>query len=274
MEFDDLCPVVLSIAGSDSSGGAGLQADLKTIHAHGAYAATVVTAITAQNTRGVQATFSLTADVVSAQLRSVFEDLHVGAVKTGMLPDAATIEVVASALREHLGPPVVVDPVLRASSGRALMEADGLEALTRELFPLATLVTPNIPEASHFYGAPLENIAHTEAAARALGEAWGCAVLIKGGHLPDDQDPIDTLFAAGEVQTFRGFRLSVTHSHGTGCCLASAIAAQLAFGATLPYAISEAKAFVARSLLHPVDIGSEPAAFDPFCGALRDPESP
>jgi hydroxymethylpyrimidine/phosphomethylpyrimidine kinase len=241
-------PIALTIAGSDSSGGAGIQADLKTFTAFGVYGASVVTALTAQNTRGVQAVHAVPPSFVAAQLDSVLSDLDVGAIKTGMLADAAITETVARTLRAGPPRPLVVDPVMVATSGDVLLQPDAVDAVRTALAPLATLITPNIAEAAVLLDT---RRAETEAEMRDQARALlglGCrAVLVKGGHGGGEQ-AVDVLAAASGVETFASPRVDTPHTHGTGCTLSAAIAALLTQGATLPEAVRRAKDFVWHGL--------------------------
>ena len=237
-------PRLLTIAGSDSGGGAGIQADLKTFAAHGAYGMSAVTALTAQNTRGVRAVHAAPADFVAAQIDAVFEDLGVDAVKIGMLADAAIVRAVASRLRAWLGPgprprpPVVLDPVMVAKSGDPLLADDAVAAIVEELLPLATLVTPNLPELERLAGRePGKEGEEGERieTARALA-AGGPAVLAKGGHAAGEE-VVDLLVDGAEVHRFAHPRIATTSDHGTGCTLSSAIAARLGAGEPLAEAV-------------------------------------
>jgi hydroxymethylpyrimidine/phosphomethylpyrimidine kinase len=242
-------PVALTIAGSDSSGGAGIQADLKTFSALGVYGASVITALTAQNTRGVQGVKAVSASFVAAQLDSVLSDLAVDAVKTGMLADGEIVETVARVLRAWPPRrPLVVDPVMVATSGDVLLRPEAIGAVRGILIPLATLITPNLAEAAVLLDArKAESEAETRDQARAL-LGLGCrAVLIKGGHATGDE-AIDVLADASGVETFASPRVATPHTHGTGCTLSAAIAALLAQGAALPEVVRRAKAFVWHGL--------------------------
>lgn len=255
-------PVVLSIAGSDSGGGAGIQADIKTCAALGAYCTTAVTALTAQNTRGVQAVHVPPPDFLAAQLRSIASDIRVDVVKTGMLPDAASVRVVARFVREHRAAlrAVVVDPVLAATSGDALAAGGALAALREELLPLATVVTPNAPEAAALLGRPgavVADEAGMRAACAEIGALGVAAVLVKGGHVPGlGGGATDVLWEGGEFEAVSRPWLDRKNTHGTGCTLASAIAAGLAKGADVRSAVRTAKDYVHRGIEQGLDIGS------------------
>lgn len=279
---DSHVPVVLTVAGSDSSGGAGIQADLKTLTAMNVYGASAITALTAQNTTGVQAIHTPPTDFLKQQLESVFSDLRVSAVKTGMLPTSAMIETTAAFIRAHSVRHVVVDPVLAATSGDTLVTDSAhtawLDALTASLLPLATLVTPNMPEARRLTGLPIRNDQEARAACRAL-HALGCrAVLLKGGHRHDDEfaasDPAagaaapqadgcsggsgaacDLLYDGCRFDAFCAPWVDTRNTHGSGCTLASAIAAGLACGQPLRTAVASAKRYVSRAIEASLDLG-------------------
>jgi hydroxymethylpyrimidine/phosphomethylpyrimidine kinase len=248
--------IALTIAGSDSSGGAGIQADLKTFSAFGVYGASVITALTAQNTLGVQGIETVSAAFVAEQLRSVLTDLDVGAVKTGMLANAEIVEVVASALGSVSPCPLVVDPVMVATSGDVLLAPEAVNAIKRHLLPLATLVTPNLPEAAILLASrQARNEEEMTTQGKALLGAAGChAVLIKGGHDVGD-DATDILVSAAGVERFVRPRIATLHSHGTGCTLSAAIAALLSQGTALPEAVDRAKTYVWEGLRHGSGLG-------------------
>lgn len=243
----------LSIAGSDSSGGAGIQADIKTMTMHGVFAMTAVTALTAQNTTGVRSILESTPEFLGQQLDAVFEDIRPDAVKIGMVSSPALVRVIAEKLTQYHAGHVVVDPVLVATSGSALA-ADGAPALLRELlFPLAQVVTPNIPEAEAFSGMTIRSRSDMECAAEAIGSACGCAVLCKGGHSVSDAS--DVLWENGVLTWFEGRRIDNPNTHGTGCTLSSAIASNLAKGCDLKTAIERAKAYLSGALAAMLDLG-------------------
>ena len=243
----------LSIAGSDSSGGAGIQADIKTMTMHGVFAMTAVTALTAQNTTGVRSILESTPEFLGEQLDAVFEDIRPDAVKIGMVSSPALVRVIAEKLAQFRAEHVVVDPVLVATSGSALA-ADGAPALLRELlFPLAQVVTPNIPEAEAFSGMTIRSRADMERAAEAIGSACGCAVLCKGGHSVSDAS--DVLWENGVLTWFEGRRIDNPNTHGTGCTLSSAIASNLAKGCDLKTAIERAKTYLSGALAAMLDLG-------------------
>ena len=241
-------PRVLSIAGSDSGGGAGIQADLKTISALGCFGMTAITALTAQNTLGVRAIHAVPLQMLTDQIDAVVEDIGVDAVKIGMLHSADTVRAVAGALKRHGLAKVVLDPVMIATSGAKLIDDAAIDVLVRELFPLAAVVTPNLDEAALLVGHPLQGEADMEAAARQLLERGASAVLVKGGHLAGDTVS-DLLVARGaQPHWMRAPRIASGNTHGTGCTLSSAIASHLALGADLGEAVERARAFVRGAL--------------------------
>jgi hydroxymethylpyrimidine/phosphomethylpyrimidine kinase len=245
-------PVALSVAGSDPSGGAGIQADLKTFAAFRVYGAAVVTCVTAQNTCGVRATGELPVALVAAQIDAVLDDLDVRAVKTGMLGRAEIVEAVAAGLA-RLAAPLVVDPVMVATSGDELLDAAGRAALRGRLLPLARLVTPNLREAGILAGREVRDLAGMRDAARAIRDLGARAVLVKGGHLAGDAS--DVLLDGDELHELAAPRLEAGPLHGTGCTLSAAIAARLARGATLLDAVRAAKEFVRAAIEHAPAVG-------------------
>ena len=243
----------LSIAGSDSSGGAGIQADIKTMSAHGVFAMTAITALTAQNTTGVTDILDSTPAFLSAQLDAVFTDIFPDAVKIGMVSSAELISVIAQKLRQYGARHIVVDPVMVATSGSRLLREDAVEALKTELLPLAEVATPNIPEAEILADMPIRTPADMEAAARKISEQYGCAVLCKGGH--DLNDANDLLWRDGAGHWFNGRRIDNPNTHGTGCTLSSAIASNLAKGMALEDAVRRAKEYISGALAAMLDLG-------------------
>jgi hydroxymethylpyrimidine/phosphomethylpyrimidine kinase len=240
--------IAVTIAGSDSSGGAGIQADLKTFAALGVYGASVITALTAQNTRGVRAIHDVPADFIRAQIDAVFSDLDVGAVKIGMLSQAATIEAVAQGLAAHHAKNIVLDPVMVATSGDRLLVPEAVEALRKLLIPRALVVTPNLPEAAALTGASVaRNEREMEVQARELLALGARNVLIKGGHGSGDQS-LDLLIGQREVVRLSARRVATSNLHGTGCTLSSAIAAGLAKGLDLSAAAQDAKEYVTAAI--------------------------
>ena len=236
----------LTIAGSDSSGGAGIQADIKTMTMHGVYAMSAITALTAQNTTGVRAIQESTPEFLAQQIDAVFEDIYPDAVKIGMVASSELIRVIADRLRHYEAKNIVVDPVMVATSGSALMKTDAVQTLTNELLPLAAVVTPNIPEAQVLSGLTIESRADMETAAKMIGDSHGCAVLLKGGHSISDAN--DLLYADGEMEWFEGKRIDNPNTHGTGCTLSSAIASNLAKGLPLPESVRRAKDYISGAL--------------------------
>ena len=240
-------PRILIIAGSDSSGGAGIQADIKTVTCLGGYAATAITAVTVQNTLGVSAVHPVPAAIVAAQMRAVLDDIGADAIKIGMLGDGATIAAVAEVLR-GLTIPIVLDPVMVAKGGAALLADEAVEALARHLLPLATVVTPNTPELAALTNTEIEDAADALLAAQELLEQGPTAVLAKGGHLPGET-VTDWLVSRGSQRAFTSGRIDSRHTHGTGCTLASALACGLGAGLTLEAAVEQARAFVLQGIL-------------------------
>jgi len=243
----------LSIAGSDSSGGAGIQADMKTMSAHGVYAMTAITALTAQNTTGVISIQEATPQFLADQLDAVFTDIFPDAVKIGMVSNAALIHVIARKLEQYDAKHIVVDPVMVATSGSKLMQDEALESLKQELLPLAEVVTPNIPEAQILSGMEIHNADDMEKAAKHIADAYSCSVLLKGGH--DLNDANDLLYRNGTVQWYHGCRINNPNTHGTGCTLSSAIASNLAYGMELSDAVRRAKAYISGALSAMLDLG-------------------
>ncbi|AHB48828.1 phosphomethylpyrimidine kinase [Hyphomicrobium nitrativorans NL23] len=236
--------IALTVAGSDCSGGAGIQADLKTFTVLGVYGASVITAITAQNTQGVQDVMTLPSAIIAAQMASVASDLRVRAIKTGMLADRATVDTVVNGLSAFQSVPLVVDPVMIATSGDVLLQPDAVEAVRTRLIPLADIVTPNIKEAACLLNsAPAASLDEMEAQGRALLALGPKAVLVKGGHADGDEATDILVFGAGSLR-FSKPRIVTRNTHGTGCTLAAAIAAGLAKGHALPTAVRDAKDYV------------------------------
>jgi hydroxymethylpyrimidine/phosphomethylpyrimidine kinase len=241
-------PRLLTIAGSDSGGGAGIQADLKTFAALGCFGTTAITALTAQNTLGVRSIHAVPAQILADQVDAVAEDIGIDAVKIGMLHSAETVRTVAAALRRHALRTVVLDPVMIATSGAVLIDKEAIAVLVAELFPLATLVTPNLDEAALLVGRPLATEADMEGAARQLLEMGANAVLVKGGHLAGETVSDLLLARGGAPPWMRSPRIATRTTHGTGCTLSSAIAAQLALGASLREAVEAARTFIRGAL--------------------------
>ena len=243
----------LSIAGCDSSGGAGIGADIKAMTLNGVYAMSVVTALTAQNTTGVRAIQEATPEFLKDQIDAVFEDIRPDAVKIGMVSSAELIQVIAERLAYYKAENIVVDPVMVATSGSELMKTDAVSVLTRELLPLAALVTPNIPEAEVLSGMSVQTKEDMERVAKVIGDTYGCAVLLKGGHSINDAN--DLLYANGNYKWFSGKRINNPNTHGTGCTLSSAIASNLAKGYDLETSIRRAKDYISGALAAMLDLG-------------------
>jgi hydroxymethylpyrimidine/phosphomethylpyrimidine kinase len=256
--------VALTIAGTDSGGGAGVAADVKTFEAAGVWAAVAVTAVTAQNSLGVHATEALSPELVRVQIGAVASDLGVDAAKTGMLATAEVVEAVAEAVRDFGVRPLVVDPVMISSSGTPLLSEDGLAVLREQLLPYAAVVTPNLAEAAALTGLEVSDRAGMADAARALADLGPGVVLVTGGHLAaEGSSPDCLLVAGGDVVWLDGARVDTAHTHGTGCVLSAAICAELARGMEAADACVAAKHFVERAIAAGVDLGSGPGAVDP-----------
>ena len=243
----------LSIAGSDCSGGAGIQADIKTMTMNGVYAMSAITALTAQNTTGVRAIQESTPDFLKQQLDAVFEDIYPDAVKIGMVASSELICVIADRLRYYNAKNVVIDPVMVASAGSSLIKQEAVQTLIEELLPISTLVTPNIPEAQVLSGLTIETKEDMVTAAKQIGDSYHCAVLLKGGHSINDAN--DLLYTNGELQWFEGKRIDNPNTHGTGCTLSSAIASNLAKGYTLAESVQRAKDYISGALAAMLDLG-------------------
>jgi hydroxymethylpyrimidine/phosphomethylpyrimidine kinase len=255
-------PRALTIAGSDSGGGAGIQADLKTFHSLGVWGMSAVTAVTVQNTKGVQGFEELSPGLVADQIRAVVTDIGVDAAKTGMLASGPIIEAVAEALAELPVPNLVVDPVFMSKHGHPLLAEDAVEALRARILPLATVVTPNLPEAAGLTDMPVRTRTEMERAGAAILELGPSAVLVKGGHL-EDGGATDLLVTADGVVEITAERIDTPHTHGTGCVLSAAITAQLARGDDLGEAVREAKAFVTEAIRGHLEIGQGIGPVDP-----------
>jgi hydroxymethylpyrimidine/phosphomethylpyrimidine kinase len=265
-------PLALTIAGSDSGGGAGIQADLKTFAAHGVYGTSAITAVTAQNTLGVTAIHALPADMVTAQIEAIVADLPPDAVKIGMLATPAIVEATAAAVEALELPFVVLDPVMVAKSGHRLLDEDAAAALIAELIPKAYLITPNVPEAEVLADMSIRTVDDAREAAQRILALGPTAVVVKGGHLAGD-DVVDVLFDGHRLDELRGPRVPGRSTHGTGCTFSSAIAANLARGASLQDAVSRARAYVAAAIASAPGLGgghgplghflrAKPPAFD------------
>jgi len=243
----------LTIAGSDCSGGAGIQADIKTMTANGVYAMSAITALTAQNTTGVSDILEATPAFLAGQLDAIFTDIFPDAVKIGMVSSAPLIEVIAEKLRQYDAKHIVVDPVMGATSGAKLLRDEALQALTQQLLPLAEVCTPNIPETEILSGMRITSAENMVVAAKTISERYGCAVLCKGGHAINDAN--DLLWKDGEAHWFHGKRIDNPNTHGTGCTLSSAIASNLAKGQLLHQAVENAKAYISGALAAMLDLG-------------------
>jgi hydroxymethylpyrimidine/phosphomethylpyrimidine kinase len=254
---------VLTIAGSDSGGGAGIQADIKAMSANGVFAMSVITAITAQNTEEVTEVFELPASIIAAQLDAVFDDFDVAAVKTGMLSSAEIVKTVAKMLKPQKVSNLVVDPVMVSKNGHPLLKPDAIEAVIKQLVPLALVLTPNIHEAQQLSGIEIKTLADARQAAKIIHK-MGCRnVLIKGGHLLADRGT-DLLFDGKFFEVFKGEYINTPHTHGTGCTYASAIAAHLALGKPLTHAVKAAKAYTTEAIRHALAIGHGRGPTNPF----------
>jgi hydroxymethylpyrimidine/phosphomethylpyrimidine kinase len=253
----------LTIAGSDPSGGAGVQADLKTFAAHGVYGLSVVTAVTAQNTVGITCFEALSSDLVTSQIETVVSDIRPDAAKTGMLATAAIVEAVAAAVADLDIPLLVVDPVMRATSGDALMNDEAVATMKTELLRLAFVVTPNIPEAEALSGLTIRTDTDRREAARRIAAHGPRAVLITGGHIPS-AEIVDLLYDGHRFVEFRNERVPGRATHGTGCTFAAALAARLALGSTLEEAVPHAQQYVAGAIRHAPALGHGPGPMDHF----------
>jgi hydroxymethylpyrimidine/phosphomethylpyrimidine kinase len=243
----------LTIAGNDSSGGAGIQADLKTMTMNGVFAMSAITALTAQNTTGVRAIQESTPDFLKDQIDAVFEDIYPDAVKIGMVASSELIRVIAERLRFYKAENIVVDPVMVATSGSALLKSDAVKTLIEEFLPIATVVTPNIPEAEILSDITIKTEDDMVTAAKKIGDNYNCAVLLKGGHNINDAN--DLLYSNGEATWFKGKRINNPNTHGTGCTLSSAIASNLAKGFSLNDAVKRAKDYISGALAADLDLG-------------------
>ena len=243
----------LTIAGSDCSGGAGIEADLKTMTMNGVYAMSAITALTAQNTTGVRGICESTPEFLAQQIDAVFEDIFPDAVKIGMVSSSELISVIADRLRCYKAKNIVVDPVMVATSGSSLMKTDAVQTLIEKLLPIATLVTPNIPEAQVLSGIEITDVEDIEKSAKIIGDTYGCAVLLKGGHSINDAN--DLLYSNGKLVWFEGKRIDNPNTHGTGCTLSSAIASNLAKGFSLEESVRRAKDYISGALEAQLDLG-------------------
>ncbi len=250
----------LTIAGSDSGGGAGIQADIKTMMAHHVYAMSAVTALTAQNTTGVTGIMEVTPSFLKEQLDCIFTDIRPDAVKTGMVSSSDLIRTIASSLKEYRAEKIVVDPVMVATSGARLIEESAVRTLEEELLPIASVITPNIPEAEVLSDLAIRDEDDMESAAEKIFKRFGCAVLLKGGHSLNDAN--DLLFTGQSATWYRGKKIDNPNTHGTGCTLSSAIAANLAKGLTLSEAVRQAKVYISGALAAMLDLGKGSGPMD------------
>lgn len=244
---------VLTIAGSDTCGGAGIQADIKTFSAQGTYGMSVITAVTVQNTQGVFGCQDIDPDIIAAQIDAIFDDIEVSGVKIGMVSQIKTIHTIADKLEQYKPQNIVVDPVMISKSGFDLMQPDAKEVLIQRLVPLAHVITPNLPEAEDITGLSIHNLEEMEAAARVIYKMGAKNVLIKGGHL--DDSATDLLFDGEKVTLFHGERIPTKNTHGTGCTLSSCIAANLAKGKPMEEAVRVSKEYIALAIEHSLEIG-------------------
>ena len=250
----------VTIAGSDSSGGAGIQADIKTMMANGVYAMSAITALTAQNTTGVTSILNATPEFLGQELDAIFTDIYPDAVKIGMVSEGGLIRTIAAKLRQYEAKNIVVDPVMVATSGARLISEEAVETLKKELFPLACILTPNIPETEVLTGMEVKNTEDMVEAAKRISEEYHCAVLCKGGHQLNDAN--DLLYADGTYRWFNGKRINNPNTHGTGCTLSSAIASNLAKGFSLEESVERAKDYISGALAAMLDLGKGSGPMD------------
>lgn len=252
--------IALTIAGSDSGGGAGIQADIKTMMANGVFATSAITALTAQNTTGVSDIFDATPDFLAKELDAVFTDLYPDAVKIGMVSSKELIYTIHEKLKEYNAKNIVVDPVMVATSGAKLISDEAIDTLKEKLLPIATLITPNIPEASILSDIAITTFEEMEKAAKIINSKYGCSVLLKGGHNLNDAN--DYLFDGMQGYWFKGQRIDNPNTHGTGCTLSSAIAANLAKGGSLKESVKKAKNYISLALMAMLDLGAGKGPMD------------
>ena len=250
----------VTIAGSDSSGGAGIQADIKTMMANGVYAMSAITALTAQNTTGVTSILNATPEFLGQELDAIFTDIYPDAVKIGMVSEGGLIRTIAAKLRQYEAKNIVVDPVMVATSGARLISEEAVETLKKELFPLACILTPNIPETEVLTGMEVKTTEDMIEAAKRISEEYHCAVLCKGGHQLNDAN--DLLYADGTYRWFNGKRINNPNTHGTGCTLSSAIASNLAKGFSLEESVERAKDYISGALAAMLDLGKGSGPMD------------
>ncbi len=257
-------PVALTIAGSDSGGGAGIQADIKAMQANGVFAASVITAITAQNTVAVTDAMDVPLELISSQMAAVLSDLPVAAIKTGMLSSTGIIQTVAETLRHYPTLPLVVDPVMISKSGFSLLQDDAVDALVADMLPLAAVCTPNAHEAARLVGSDIRDEADAKEAAKAIHAMGPAAVLVKGGHLDEESDAVDVLYDGHDMHVIRSPRIDTPHTHGTGCTYAAAIAARLAHGDSVIDAVHTAHGYVHAAIRGGLPIGNGHGPTDHF----------
>ena len=245
---------ILTVAGSDSGGGAGIQADIKSIHANGGFAMSVITSVTAQNTCEVTSAFDLPIEIIEAQIDAVFSDFEVSAVKTGMLSSAEIVRVVARKLHHHSPAKIVVHPVMISKSGFQLLQESAIETIKSDLIPLATVITPNVHEAQLLSGLEIQNVKEAEVAAENIHQLGCNSVLVKGGHM-EDETSIDVLFSGDKFWFFESERINTKNTHGTGCTYSAAIATQLGLGKDLVSSIEAAKDYITNAIRHSLEIG-------------------
>ena len=245
---------ILTIAGSDSGGGAGIQADIKSIHANGGFAMSVITSVTAQNTCEVTSAFDLPIEIIEAQIDAVFSDFEVSVVKTGMLSSAKIVQVVAKKLHRYSPTKIVVDPVMVSKSGFPLLQESAIETIISNLIPLATVLTPNVHEAQLLSGMKIQNVKEAKVAAKKIHQLGCHSVLVKGGHM-EDETSIDVLFSENKFQFFESARINTKNTHGTGCTYSAAIATQLGLGKDLFSSIESAKDYITNAIRHSLAIG-------------------
>lgn len=257
---EDNMKTVLTIAGSDCSGGAGIQADIKTITAHKLYAMSAITALTAQNTTGVYGIMDVTPEFLGNELNCIFNDIYPDAIKIGMVSSSELICTIADSLKEHKAKKIVLDPVMVSTSGSRLLAEDAAETLINKLMPLADIITPNIPEAEVLSGIKIDTVSDMESAALKISEKYKGAILIKGGHNLNDAN--DLLYADGKMEWINGERINNNNTHGTGCTLSSAIASSLALGYDLPQAVRNAKKYISGALRANLNLGKGSGPLD------------
>lgn len=257
---EDNMKTVLTIAGSDCSGGAGIQADIKTITAHKLYAMSAITALTAQNTTGVYGIMDVTPEFLGNELNCIFNDIYPDAIKIGMVSSSELICTIAYSLKEHKAKKIVLDPVMVSTSGSRLLAEDAAETLINKLMPLADIITPNIPEAEVLSGIKIDTVSDMESAALKISEKYKGAILIKGGHNLNDAN--DLLYADGKMEWINGERINNNNTHGTGCTLSSAIASSLALGYDLPQAVRNAKKYISGALRANLNLGKGSGPLD------------